>query len=160
MVAYVYLHMRQYDRAIELFLKRNPNRPQGNFQLAEAYLGSGMFEEAIGELEKRVATNNDPTRWDTYPILAYAYAVAGRRNEALRILNEQKKLAQRAYVTPYTFAIIYTGLGDKDRAFEYLEKAYEEHSLQLHHFPSRPMFDTLRSDPRYTVLLRKMNFPK
>ena len=90
-------------------------------------------------------------------MLGYAYAVAGKRDEALKILHEQKQLAKHSYISPYNFAIICTGLGDKDRAFEWLEKAYEERSQALVHLKSRPMFDTLRSDPRYTELLWKMN---
>jgi Tfp pilus assembly protein PilF len=159
--AYVYYHMRQYDKAIELWLKgRKSNEPLGNFQLAEAYLAKGMSQHAVAEMEKVVAVRKEPQRWDGYPILAFAYAKAGRRGEALKILDEQKRLANQGYITPYSFAIIYTGLGDKERAFEYLEKAYEEHALPMVHFPSRPLFDSLRSDPRFVDLVRRMNLPQ
>jgi len=158
MGAYPYLHKRQYDKAIEIYLKAKEGKPdRGNFQLAEAYIGKGMYQEAIAEMQKVVARENAPERWDTYPILAYAYAAAGKRDETLKILNEQSELAKKGYISPYNFAIIYTGLGDNDRAFEYLNKAYEEHAPVLQHFPSRPMFDSLHSDPRYTDLLRRMN---
>lgn len=158
--AHVYFHMRQYDKAIELYLKakeRDPNSDGGNIPFALAYLGKGMFEEAIAEMQKIVAFENAPERWDRHPMLAYAYAVAGRRDEALKILDEQKRLAEQSYISPYNFAIIYTGLGDKDRAFEHLEKAYEEHPQTLVHLKSQPIFDSLRSDPRYADLLRRMN---
>ena len=158
--AYVYFHLRQYDQAIELYLKakeRNPNRARANFHLAEAYLGKKMYEEAIAEMQKAVAFDNAPERWNGYPILAYAYAVAGKRDEAQKILDEQKRLAEHSYISPYNFAIIYTGLGDQDQAFEWLEKAYQERSEALLHLKSRPMFDSLRSDSRYIELLRKMN---
>ena len=98
-------------------------------------------------------------------MLAYAYA-AGRRDEALKILSEQKRLAKQCeqketakqcYVSPYNFLIIYTGLGDKDQAFAWLEKSIEQRTRMLVHLKSRPMFDPLRSDPRYAVLLRRMN---
>ena len=95
-------------------------------------------------------------KWTGYPLLAYAYASAGRRGEALKILNEQKEFAKRNYLSPFNFAIIYTGLGDKDRAFEYFNKAFEEGSQQMPHFATRPLFDSLHSDPRYRQLLRKM----
>ncbi len=98
-----------------------------------------------------------PERWDRYPLLAYAYAAAGRRDEALKILDEQQRLAQQRYVSPYNFAIIYTGLGDRDRAFEWLTKCVEQRTLIIFHLKSRPMFDPLRSDPRYRDLLRRMN---
>jgi adenylate cyclase len=159
-VAYVYFHARRYEAAIELYLKsveKTPNNPHLHFFLGEAYVAKGMYEEGVAEMQKAVALENAPERWDRYPVLAYAYAVAGRRDEALKILNEQKRLAKQRYISPYNFAIIYTGLGDKDRAFEYLNKAYDEGAGGLSHFPVRPMFDSLRSDPRYRNLLRRMN---
>jgi TolB-like protein/Tfp pilus assembly protein PilF len=160
--AYCYLHMRQYDKAIDLYLEAkgsNPKGDRGNFQLAEAYLGKGMYPEAIAEMQEVIANDNSPERWDRQPILAYAYAVAGRRDEALKILDEQNELSKKGYISPYNFAIIYTGLGDKDRAFEYLYKAYEENAPMLFHVASRPMFDSLHSDPRFADLLRRMNLP-
>src|SRR5438445_10360243 len=158
--AYSYLHQRQYDRAIEMYVKAKEGKPdRGNFQLAEAYIGKGMYQEAIAEMQKVVARENAPERWDGQPILAYAYAAAGKRDEALKILNEQSELAKKGYISPYNFAIIYTGLGHKDRDFEYLNKAYEERTPVLQHFPSRPLFNTLHSDPRFVDLLRRMNLP-
>ena len=159
--AYPYLHKRQFDKAIELILKMKAGRPvdRGHIHLAEAYIGKGMYAEAIAEMQKVIANDNSPQRWDRYPILAYAYAVAGKRAEALKILSDQQALAKTTYVSPYNLAIIYTGLGDKDRAFEYLEKTFAERTVVLHHFPSRPMFDSLHSDPRFAELVRKMNLP-
>jgi tetratricopeptide (TPR) repeat protein len=116
-----------------------------------------MYEEAVAELEHAAALDNDPTRWDRYPVLAYAFAVSGRREEALKILSEQKRLARRGYISPYNFAIIYTGLDDFDRAFEYLNKAYDDRVYVMSQFPVRPLFDPLRSDSRYMELLRRMN---
>jgi hypothetical protein len=70
---------------------------------------------------------------------------------------EQKRLAKQGFISPYNFAIMYAGLGEKDRAFEYLKKAIEEKVTPIYHFPGRPMFDSLHSDPRYAELLRRMN---
>jgi len=158
-VAYIYFFKRQYDTAIESYLKaveKSPNNAQFHFYLGEAYVAKGMYKEGIGELQKAVALDNAPERWDRYPMLAYAYGVSGQHEEALKILAEQKRLAKQRYIATYNFAIIYTGLGDKDRAFECLNKAYDE-GMPLVQVPSRPMFDSLRSDPRYLELLRKMN---
>jgi serine/threonine protein kinase/tetratricopeptide (TPR) repeat protein len=159
--AYPYLHKREFDKTIELILQMKAGRPvdPGNFQLAEAYIGRGMYAEAIAEMEKVIANDNSPQRWDRYPILAYAYAMGGDRSKALKILSDQQSLAKTTYVSPYSFAIIYTGLGDKDRAFEYLERTVAERSPMVHHFPNRPMFDPLHSDPRFAELLRKINLP-
>ena len=152
-VAWVYLYKGDYDKALELYLKSNR---ASSFQLTQAYLGKGMYAEGIAEMQKSLASNEAPEAWGGYPMLAYAYGKAGRRDEALKILRDQQKLAKQRYISPFNFAIIYTGLDDKDRAFEFLNKACEEHVLNLSHFMYGPMFNTLYSDPRYTELLRRM----
>jgi serine/threonine protein kinase/Tfp pilus assembly protein PilF len=160
LLGFAYLGARQYDRAIEVFQKviaKNPNRGQPHFFLGEVYVYKGKYEDGIAELQNAVAIDNAPERWDRDPTLAYAYAVAGKRDEALKILDQQKGLAKQRYISPFNFAIIYTGLGDKDRAFEWLGKAYEERSQAMDHIKMRPMFDSLRADPRYADLLRRMN---
>jgi TolB-like protein len=163
-VAFGYYLARQYDKAIELYRKNlatKPDNAHAQILLGEAYLAKGMPAEGVAEMQKGVALDatlaKAPERWDRYPLLAYGYAAAGRRDEALKILDEQQRLAKQRYVSPYNFAIIYTGLGDKDRAFEWLTKCVEQRTLIIHHLKSRPLFDSLRSDPRYAVLLRKMN---
>lgn len=154
----IYFFARQYDKAIEDYFKaieKSPDNAHSHFLLGEAYVAKGMYREGIAELQKAVALDNAPERWDRYPVLAYAYAVSGQRDEALKILAEQKRLAKQRYIAPYNFAIIYTGLGNKDRAFEYLNKSFDE-GRPLLQVPSRPLFDSLRSDPRYTELLRRI----
>jgi tetratricopeptide (TPR) repeat protein len=153
-VAMVYLYDGDYDKAIELYLKR-PNR--GLFELAEAYTAKGMYKEALEQVQKSLPDDHSPEPWSGYPRLASAYALAGRRDEALKILNEQRRAARQRYISPFNFAIIYTGLGDKDRAFEYLNKACDDHVLNLSHFMYGPMFLSLHSDPRYKLLLNRMN---
>ena len=162
--AFPYFLARQYDKAIELYrkaLEKRPDNAHAHILLGEAYAANGNANEGVAEMEKGVALDKElsknPERWDRYPLLSYAYAMAGRRVEALKILDEQQRLAKQRYVSPYNFAIIYTGLGDKDRAFEWLTKCVEEHTLILFHLKSRPLFDSLRSDPRYADLLRRMN---
>jgi len=157
-LGFVYFLVRQYDAAIESYLKaieKSPENAHPHFLLGEAYLAKGMYKQGIAELQKAVALDSAPERWDRYPVLAYAYAVSGKRDEALKILAEQKRLAKQRYIATYNFAIIYTGLGDKDRAFEHLNKSFDEGN-PLIQVPSRPLFDSLRSDPRYTELLRRI----
>ena len=162
--AFAYYMARQYDKAIELYrnnLKKKPDNAQAQILLGEAYVAKGMPAEGVAETQKGMALDatldKTPERWDRYPLLAYAYAAAGQRAEALKILSEQQRLAKQRYVSPYNFAIIYTGLGDKDRAFEWLTKCVEQRILIIFHLKSRPLFDSLRSDPRYRDLLRRMN---
>jgi tetratricopeptide (TPR) repeat protein len=160
LVAQAYFAARQYEKAIELFqkvLEKKPDLAQAHIFLGETYVANGMHEAGVAEMQKGVTLDNAPERWDRHPMLAYAYAMAGRRDDALKILGEQKKLASQGYISPYNFAIIYTGLGDKDKAFEFLEKGYEQRTQLIYRIKSRPMFDSLRADPRYAELLRKMN---
>ncbi|MEP6569534.1 MAG: protein kinase [Acidobacteriota bacterium] len=160
LIFYIQFLARQYDTAIEGYrkaLEKNPNNAHIHFFLGEAYLAKGMYPEGVAEMQKAVTLDNAPERWDRYPVLAYAYAVSGQRDEALKILNEQKRLAKQRYISQYNFAIIYTGLGDKDRAFEALNRANDEDVYVINQLRVRPMFDSLRSDPRYKELLRRMN---
>jgi eukaryotic-like serine/threonine-protein kinase len=156
----VYFLARKYDLAIEGYrkaLENNPNNAQFHFFLGEAYVAKGNYQDGVPELQKAVALDNVPERWDRHPVLAFAYAVSGQRDEAVKILNEQKRLAKQRYISPYNFAIIYTGLGDKDGAFAALNRAVDEEVYVASQVPARPMFDSLRSDPRYKELLRRMN---
>ncbi len=161
-VAFAYYMARQYDKAIELYrknLEKNPNNAHARILLGEAYVANGTPAYGVAEIQQGLALDKTlgKTPWDRYPLLAYAYAAAGRRDEALKILVEQQKLANERYVSPYNFAIIYTGLGDKDRAFEQLAECIEQRIMIIYHLKTRPIFDPLRSDPRYVELLRKMN---
>lgn len=164
-LALAYLFARQFDKAIEVYRKeieKNPESAHMRILLGEAYVAKGMTEEGVAEMQKGVALDpsvaKTPQRWDRYPMLAYAYAVAGRRSDALKILDAQHRLAkQRDDVSPYNFAIIYTGLGDKDQAFAWLEKCIEQRTPLVYRLKVRPMFDPLRSDPRYPELLRRMS---
>jgi adenylate cyclase len=136
-------------------VEKSPNNAQCHFFLGEAYLAKGMYKLGVTEMQKAIALDNAPERWDRDPMLAYAYAVSGQRDEPLKILEEQKRLAKHRYIAAYNFAIIYIGIGDKDRAFEYLNKSFDD-GKPLTQVPSRPLFDSLRSDPRYTQLLRRI----
>ena len=142
--------LRQHDRAIEQFQKAiemDPYWPAAHTGLVTAYQHKGMYEEAIAELIK-VNARGTP--------LGYAYAVAGKTDEAQKILEGLKESAKQDYVSPFDFAIIYIGLGDKDRAFEWLNKTFEENPYRISFLKVNPRFDSLRSDPRFADLLRRM----
>jgi hypothetical protein len=89
-------------------------------------------------------------------VLGFAYGVAGREREAREVLKELAQLQKRRYVSPMAFTYVYIGLGDKDQAFAWLEKGYEERSNHLAFFKVSPMVDKLRSDPRFADLLRRI----
>jgi TolB-like protein/DNA-binding winged helix-turn-helix (wHTH) protein/Tfp pilus assembly protein PilF len=148
---------RQYDRAIEQFQKiiqMDPNSALAHTRLGMNYLEKGMYEEAIAEHKKAIALDDSPRRtaW-----LGHSYAVAGRKAEAQKILADLKELlAKQRPVSPYDFALIYMGLGDKDQAFVWLEKTREERPDILWDINVGPRYDSLRSDPRFSALLRRL----
>jgi tetratricopeptide (TPR) repeat protein len=88
--------------------------------------------------------------------LAYAYAVSGQRSESLNLLDELRKQAKQRSISAYYIALIYAGLGEKDQAFVWLEKAYKQNADGIIFLKVEPGFDGLRSDPRFHDLLRRM----
>ena len=125
--------------------------------LGRAYVEMGQYEKAISELQKAIALSDGSPA--SIAELGYAYAVAGKRREALKILYELKDRSKRKYVSPFLLATIYTGLGEKDQSFLWLERAYEDRSNLMTRLKVDPRFDLLRSDPRFQALLRRVNFP-
>jgi len=80
--------------------------------------------------------------------------VSGNRREAQKLLEELRNLSERRYVSPIGRALIYIGLGDKERAFEWLDRASDDHDPWLAWLKADPIFDDLRNDPRFAVLLK------
>ena len=150
-VAVLSMFNRQYDRAIEQLQKiieMDPNRAAAHITLIEAFQKKGMHEEALAELKKFNAPR---------PQAGYTYAAAGKRDEALKIIDELKEDQSKGrYVSPFAFALIYMGLGDKDQAFEWLNKTFEENPYRLAFIRVNTRFDSLHSDPRFDELLRRM----
>jgi serine/threonine-protein kinase len=124
--------------------------------LGRAYLFKGMAQRGIEEMETAERLNPD----DSYALgyLGYGYAVTGRRAGALKILQRLDEMEKHRYVSRFAHVYIYIGLGDKDKAFEWLEKAYQERSDSLAWFRFDPESKTLQSDPRFAALMRKIGF--
>ncbi|MDX6695918.1 MAG: hypothetical protein QOF02_3521 [Blastocatellia bacterium] len=151
-----FYYARQYDKAIEQCretLKLDPNFQIAYGVIGEAYTQKGMYQEAIAALRKAVSFSSGP---EGLAMLAYAYALAGRRGEAQKALNKLKSLSQRRYIEPASIAIIYTGLLEKEQAFEWLEKAYEHRNELLVMLKVDPRLDALRPEPRFTQLLERV----
>jgi hypothetical protein len=91
-------------------------------------------------------------------LLGHAYGLAGERAKALSILAEIEVLSKQQYVSPLDFAIVYTGLGDREMAFQWLETAYSQRVARIQEL-NEPHFDSLRGDPRYKDLLRRIGIP-
>jgi eukaryotic-like serine/threonine-protein kinase len=151
-------YARQYDQAIEQerkTLELEPNFVGAHENLGLAYIQKSMYKEGIEEFEKELVIR--PGDSSALSGLGYAYAVAGRRQEAQKVLDRLNELSKQKYFPAVDRAIIYVGLGEKDKAFEWLKKSYEDRSLVLGDIKVHPIFDPLRSDPRFTDLLRRMN---
>ncbi len=153
-------YARQYDEAIELQKKAieiDPSYWMAHYTLGWIYLQKGQTREAIAALQK--ATELSGFTGASAP-LGYAYAAAGNRKEALKLLAEMKELSKRRYVPPYDMATLYFGLGDKGQALTWLEKASEERSWWMPFINVEPWMDPLRSEPRFQAIVRRMNFPQ
>jgi tetratricopeptide (TPR) repeat protein len=120
--------------------------------LGVAYGAKGNHIEAIAELEK--VRPMLPTS-QVVGILGMEYALAGRRDDALRTLAELNQMARQQYVSPFDIALVYTALSDKDQAFEWLEKAREDQSEWMGWIGTDARLDSLRSDPRFAELLKR-----
>ena len=121
-------------------------------------LRKGMHNEAIASFQKAVSLS--PSRTFALAGLAVAYAKAGKRNEAQKILEELKERSKREYIEPQNIAIIYAALGEKDEAFAWLEKSYEMRSDVLLYLKVGPNFDDFRNDPRYAELVQRVGLPQ
>ncbi len=115
-----------------------------------------MKEAAITELSKAVALSGEGRRPVMEAALGHAYAAAGKRVEAQRLLDGLKAAAERRYVSPYSMAVIYLALGDRVQAFTWLNRAYEERDNWLIYLKVEPRLDPLRSDARFADLLRRI----
>ncbi|MBI3694565.1 MAG: protein kinase [Acidobacteria bacterium] len=156
-VGMIHYFDRQYAAAIAEYHKTLDLDP--NFPIAYYYLGKALFhkggrEEVVRALQKsRELLANSPGVIGT---LAAYYAVWGEPAEARKLLAEIEGMIGARYVPAYSLALAYMGLGDNDRAFEYLEKTLEERSSLSVWIKVEPLFDSLRSDPRFPLLLKKM----
>ena len=151
---------RQYDQAAEQLrntLEMDPNFALAHLVLGETYEQKGDDQRAIAELEKATAaSSNTPLM---VAGLGRAYAVAKKAPEARAVLNQLFEHSKRQYVSPFYIALIYAGLGENDKAMDWLEKAYADRSNGLVFLKVDPQLDSLRSNPRFKHLLDKMGLP-
>ena len=151
------LHLaRRYGEAIEAHRKALALDP--NFWISHSNLGltfalTRAYDQAIAEFQRAVDLSDSS---EAKANLAYAYAVSGRSREATKILDELQTRVPQVYCSPFDLAVAYTGLGDRDRAFAWLEKAYQERVRPMPSLKINPLFDPLRSDPRFAALIERM----
>jgi eukaryotic-like serine/threonine-protein kinase len=151
---------RRYDEAIEQCRKTldmDSTFALAHYRLGSAYEEKGMYREAIAEFRQAAAySNQHPT---VLAALAHAYAVSGDRGEAQKALDELTKLSERRYVSAYGVAVVHAGLGEKEQALRWLEKAVEQRDY-MNRLKVDPRLDPLRTDPRFSELLRKVGLPQ
>jgi TolB-like protein/tetratricopeptide (TPR) repeat protein len=148
---------RRYDEAIRELRSVLPVHPDYDYalwSLGFALIGNGQSEEAIPVLEKTVSIMDRSP--GSIEFLATAYAHAGRRREALRLINELKQRRQTSYISAGALINPYLALGDYDEAFAWFELAYQEKSETLQYLKVNPFFDPVRQDPRFVDLVRRV----
>ncbi len=159
-VGVVYYYARQYDQAIAQYQKTldlDPSFSRAYVALGSAYAQKALYEEAIAMFQKAITVSGDSTK---KAALGRAYALAGKKDETLEVIAELKELSKRSYISPYSLALIYAGIRDKDEAFDWLQKAYEECDGNMIFIKVDPWLDSLRSDPRFTVFLKRVGLEK
>jgi len=155
-VGKAYYRARDFNKTIEYcrkVLSETPNSQSAMYMLALAYFQKGLYDDAIEVLQK-LSTTNKP--YAAAP-LGYAYAKVGRVDDARKILDEMEEYSKTKHLPPQERAIVYIGLGDNDAAFYWLEESYKERFGSIIGLTSDPFFDSIRSDPRFALLARKIN---
>ncbi len=159
-LGWVLLNARQYDQSAEQLrktLEMDPNFILAHHRLGLVYEQQGKYDEAIAEF--RQVLNLSAGKPPGIAALARAYALSGKPAEAQKALAELEEISKRRYVSPAAVALIYAALGDKDQAFAWLQKADKERDAILARLKVDPRFDSLRSDPRFADLERRIGIP-
>ncbi len=150
---------RRYDEAVQVYqnvAKMQPDYPFAHIGLGHTYAAKGMYAEAISAYQTAVRLNGETT--DSQIDIGYAYAMSGKRAEALAILKKLE--TSKKYVSPGGLTTLYAALGDKEAAFRSLERAYSERDIRLVSLKTDFHYDSLRSDPRFQDLIRRVGLPQ
>ena len=162
-LAEAYIYTRQYPESIEQarkLLEIDSNFANAHFHLGQVYLLTGKYDLWLEEGEKAAKLNNDSDVLALFEAAKREYSKSGYRGALKRMIAVEEEQAKRIYIDPAGHASWYALLGEKDQAFAWLEKAYAEKSGYLHYVKVYPGFDSLRSDPRYADLLKRMGLPQ
>jgi len=150
---------REYDRAIEECRRTNELSPGyflSHYVLGRSYAQKRMYAKAVSILEK--ALNSDANNLLLVAALGHTYAVSGNKTKALGVLKELKELRRKRYVPAIYLAAIQAGFPDKDQAFSWLEKSYQERSDGMTYLKIERLFDSLHDDPRFADLMKRVGF--
>jgi len=156
-IAWILFRARRYDEAIRESrsqLEVHPDDAYAMWGLGLTLIAKGRPEEAIPMLEKTLSLMKSSP--GSLELLATAYAKAGRRSEAMRLINELKQRRQKTYVPAGAFIYPHLALGDYEEAFVWFERAYQEKSNVLQFLKVHPFFDPVRDDPRFKDLVHRV----
>jgi tetratricopeptide (TPR) repeat protein len=160
-LAWDYYFMPEYEKAIDQckkVLEMDLNFAYVHAVLGRVYVQKSLYGASIQEFQKAIDLSGGNRLY--LAELGHAYALAGKTEEANKILEELQKLSKQKYADASYIAMVYVGLGEIDGAFRWLEKAFEERAFGLTLLKVEPRFDRIRPDPRYKVLLKKMGLDK
>jgi serine/threonine protein kinase/Flp pilus assembly protein TadD len=159
-VGFTFYFAHQYDGAIAQFQKTinlEPRWVDPYIYLGQAYEQKKMYAQAIETYQKGMTqAERQPQLISS---LGHAYALSGERDKAQQALAELREISKQRYISPYLFAVVYAGLGDKEQTFARLDKAFQDRSFFLIWLKVEPLFDPLRDDPRFQYLLRRIGLP-
>jgi len=159
-LAWIYFAAGRYDEALDQAKKTHdlePNHPLGSWMLSQAYIYKGMYGEAISLNEHWL--HDDPTNQFALRDAGIAYAKAGRRDKAEEMIGKFRELAKTQYVPACRIAGIYVALDDKDKAFAELDKSFEARDWELHRLNADPYWSSIRNEPRFKEMLKRLNLP-
>lgn len=159
-IGWAFFFAHQYDQALEHYLEAielDPNFIRAYWFLGQCYIQLSRFEEAIEAYQKAIFLSDQPL---SLGFLGLTYGLCGRRKEALEVLARLGAMANKRFVSPYFIALIYVGLGDKDQAFIWLQKAVEDRFWLLPFLKIDPTLDHLRSDQRFEMLVKIIDSAK
>lgn len=156
-LAWHYIYTRQYDRALDQLrktLELDPNYSLANWYLGWVYEQRGQYPEALQSMRKaqELLQSNSALVAD----IGHVYAMSGNTNDALKVLAQLKEASKRTYVNPFEVALIYVALGKRSDAFQWLDRAYRERSDMLIYLNADPRLDSIRSDPQFADLARRV----
>ena len=150
-------YTRHYDQAVSQLkttLEMKPDFPLAHLWLGRTYQEKAMYDEALAEFK---TVESSFRGWPVaIAAIGYVDGVSGKRTDAMNVLRDLNELARQRYVTSYGVALVYAGLGDRDKAFASLEKAHAERSHWLVWLKLDPRWDSLRADPRFADLVRRV----
>ena len=158
-----FYHTRQYQNAIEVlrkYVELNPKDMGTHWQLGILYDRTGMREEAISEWERMFVLSGYEEEYGFAEDLKRGYLTSGRIGALNRLLKNLERVSRQRHVPPDVMAYFYESLGDKEQAFVWLQKAYDEHNREIVGIKTDLMWDGLRSDPRFENLVRRVGLPQ